>query len=110
MTSALCGGNPYCKLLTHLSVSRVPADVKSKVEAKLQELKDAIATDNTSQIKDAQNALQQEVMTLGQSLYNQPGAGAPGGEQPGAGPNPSSSSPKGGDDGEVIDADFTDSK
>jgi chaperone protein DnaK len=89
---------------------KVPADVKSKVEGKLQELKDAIATDNTSQIKDAQNALQQEVMTLGQSLYNQPGAGAPGGEQAGAGPNPSSSGPNGGDDGEVIDADFTDSK
>lgn len=90
-------------------VSRVPADVKAKVEGKLQELKDAIATDNTAQIKDAQNALQQEVMTLGQSLYNQPGAGAPGAgpEQPGAG---GAEGPKGGDDGEVIDADFTDSK
>ncbi|GAQ88792.1 chloroplast heat shock protein hsp70-1 [Klebsormidium nitens] len=89
---------------------KVPADVKAKVEGKLQELKDAIATDNTAQIKDAQNALQQEVMTLGQSLYNQPGAGAPGAgpEQPGAGAG--AEGPKGGDDGEVIDADFTDSK
>ncbi|CAM6091717.1 unnamed protein product [Calypogeia fissa] len=85
---------------------KVPAPVKEKVEAKLKDLKDTVAGGSTQAIKDAIAALNQEVMQLGQSLYNQPGAGgpAPGGpEAPGAGPKASS----GGDD--VIDADFTDS-
>jgi molecular chaperone DnaK (HSP70) len=87
---------------------KVPAEVKDKVEAKLKELKDAIASDNTQSMKDAMAALNQEVMQLGQSLYNQPGAGgAPEGGAPG-GQGSSSGPAAGGDD--VIDADFTDSK
>lgn len=87
---------------------KVPVEVKDKVEAKLNELKDAIAADNTQSIKDAMAALNQEVMQLGQSLYNQPGAGA--GPAPGGAPEGGASSgpAAGGDD--VIDADFTDSK
>lgn len=88
---------------------KVPVEVKDKVEAKLKELKDAIAADNTQSIKDAMAALNQEVMQLGQSLYNQPGAGAgpaPGGAPEGGEPN--SGPAAGGED--VIDADFTDSK
>ncbi|KAK4491268.1 hypothetical protein RD792_002004 [Penstemon davidsonii] len=90
---------------------KVPAPLKEKVEAKLVELKDAISGDSTQAIKDAMSALNQEVMQLGQSLYNQqpgaaPGAGpAPGGEDSSSGP----SSDKG-PEGDVIDADFTDSK
>lgn len=91
---------------------KVPSDVKGKVEVKLTELKDAITSDNTQSIKDAMTALNQEVMQLGQSLYNQPGAGAtPGadaGPTPGADAGPASG--KGPDNGDVIDADFTDSK
>lgn len=93
---------------------KVPGDVKGKVEAKLTELKDALASDNTQSIKDAMAALNQEVMQLGQSLYNQPGAGA--GAAPGAdaGPTPGAdagpATGKGPDNGDVIDADFTDSK
>ncbi|KAK1418299.1 hypothetical protein QVD17_27442 [Tagetes erecta] len=83
---------------------KVPAAVKEKVEAKLGELKDAISGGSTQTIKDAMAALNQEVMQLGQSLYNQPGApGTP------PGPEPSESSDKG-PEGDVIDADFTDSK
>lgn len=90
---------------------KVPAPVKEKVEAKLKELKDAMAEGSTQGMKDAMAALNQEVMQLGQSLYNQPGAGAaPGaGPTPGAEAGPSDSSSKG-QDGDVIDADFTDSK
>ncbi|KAL0384628.1 UNVERIFIED_CONTAM: Stromal heat shock-related protein, chloroplastic [Sesamum radiatum] len=54
-------------------------------------------------------ALNQEVMQLGQSLYNQPGAAPGDGPTPGAGPSSSESSAKG-PEGDVIDADFTDSK
>ncbi|KAJ8551174.1 hypothetical protein K7X08_000544 [Anisodus acutangulus] len=55
---------------------KVPADVKGKVESKLNELKDAVSGGSTQTIKDAMAALNQEVMQLGQSLYNQPGAAA----------------------------------
>lgn len=86
---------------------KVPAEVKDKVEAKLKELKDAIASGSTQSMKDTMAALNQEVMQLGQSLYNQPGAaGGPtaGGE---AGSGSTGGKTSGGDD--VIDADFTDS-
>ncbi|CAJ2654106.1 unnamed protein product [Trifolium pratense] len=89
---------------------KVPGPVKEKVEAKLGELKDAISGGSTQTIKDAMAALNQEVMQLGQSLYNQPGAAGPAGPTPPGGESgPSESSGKG-PDGDVIDADFTDSK
>ncbi|CAI9770148.1 unnamed protein product [Fraxinus pennsylvanica] len=88
---------------------KVPAPVKEKVEAKLGELKDAISGGSTQAIKDSMTALNQEVMQLGQSLYNQPGAAPGAGPAPGGGAGPSESSDKG-PEGDVIDADFTDSK
>lgn len=67
-------------------------------------------SESTQGMKDAMGALNQEVMQLGQSLYNQPGGAA--GPGPAAGPNGDSSgtSSKGPDNGDVIDADFTDSQ
>ncbi|KAK8682638.1 hypothetical protein V6N13_055022 [Hibiscus sabdariffa] len=88
---------------------KVPGPVKEKVEAKLQELRDAISGESTQAMKDAMAALNQEVMQLGQSLYNQPGAGGGAGPAPGPETGPSDSSNKG-PDGDVIDADFSDSK
>lgn len=94
---------------------KIPGPVKEKVEAKLQELKDKIGSGSTQEIKDAMAALNQEVMQIGQSLYNQPqpgGAGSPPGGGEASSASDSSSSNKGGDNGgdDVIDADFTDSK
>lgn len=88
---------------------KVPADVKDKVESKLSELKDAISGGSTQTIKDTMAALNQEVMQLGQSLYSQPGAAAgPAGAA--AGPaGASGSRGKDDGDGEVIDADFSES-
>lgn len=88
---------------------KVPAPVKEKVESKLGDLKDAISGGSTQGMKDAMNALNQEVMEIGQSLYNQPGAapGAAGPTPPGSEAGPTGKAPDGGD---VIDADFTDSK
>ncbi|XVE80884.1 hypothetical protein DITRI_Ditri15bG0016900 [Diplodiscus trichospermus] len=88
---------------------KVPGPVKEKVEAKLQELRDAMSGGSTQGMKDAMAALNQEVMQIGQSLYNQPGAAGGAGPAPGAESGPSDSSNKG-PDGDVIDADFTDSK
>lgn len=89
---------------------KVPGPVKEKVEAKLQELKDAITAGSTQPIKDAMAALNQEVMQLGQSLYNQPGAAPGAGPTPGGADGPSEPSGNKGPEGDVIDADFTDSK
>ncbi len=94
---------------------KVPVPVKEKVEAKLKEVKDAVAGGSTQTIKDALAALNEEVMQIGQSLYSQGGGAAPGGgpaapeggaDGPTEGVN--GGAPGGGDD--VIDADFTDSK
>ncbi|KAH0915666.1 hypothetical protein HID58_030112 [Brassica napus] len=76
-----------------------------QTEKQLKELGEKIP-----EIKDAMAALNQEVMQIGQSMYNQPGAGAGAGAAPGGEGDSSedSSLSKGGDD--VIDADFTDSK
>ncbi|KAL4580769.1 hypothetical protein LXL04_016971 [Taraxacum kok-saghyz] len=90
---------------------KVPPPVKEKVETKLTELKDAISGGSTQTIKDAMAALNTEVMQLGQSLYNQPGApGAGPGAAPGGEPSEPSGSSSQGPEGDVIDADFTDSK
>ena len=54
---------------------KVPSEVKEKVEAKIQELKDVVARGSTQAIKYAMEALNQEVMQIGQALYSQPGVG-----------------------------------
>ncbi|KAL9687461.1 hypothetical protein QQ045_031864 [Rhodiola kirilowii] len=87
---------------------KVPAAVKEKVEAKVKELKDVLPTESTQKIKDAIAALNQEVMQIGQSLYSQPGAAAAAAAAGGASEQPSSGASA--DGGDVIDADFTDSK
>ncbi|KAK4490064.1 hypothetical protein RD792_000718 [Penstemon davidsonii] len=83
---------------------KVPNAVKDKVESKLNELKDSISSGATQAIKDAMAALNQEVMQLGQSLYSQPA-------EPASGSSEESSSTTKSDDGngEVIDADFSES-
>ena len=100
------------KQLTELS-DKIPEDVKSKVEAKLGELEEAINSDNTEKMKAAQEALQQEVMAMGQSMYQQPGADAgaagPGGPGGPEGPGGPGAGPSGAAD-DVIDADFSPSE
>lgn len=88
---------------------KVAAAVKEKVESKLTELKDSISSGSTQAIKDAMAALNQEVMQLGQSLYSQPGEAAAGGEPAAGGSEGSGSTGKSDGNGEVIDADFTES-
>ena len=91
---------------------KVPADVKTKVEGKITGLKDASAADDVEAMKKAMEELQTELMAVGQAVYSQGGApgapeAAPGGEGP-AGEAPGAG--KGKDDGNVVDAEFTDSK
>ncbi|KAK6116674.1 hypothetical protein DH2020_049556 [Rehmannia glutinosa] len=88
---------------------KIPTDVKDKVESKLKELKDAISGGSTQAIKDAMSALNQEVMQIGQSLYSQPGASATGAEPAGAAGETGSTGKSSDGDGDVIDADFSES-
>ena len=92
----------------------MPQDIKAKVEAKLKDLKDAIASDSTEAMKTAQEALQQEVMAMGQSVYSQGQEGAEGAAPGAGGPPPPGAEGAGdassaNDDSDVIDADFSDS-
>ncbi|CAL5348172.1 unnamed protein product [Camellia sinensis] len=90
---------------------KVPPPVKEKVETKLKELKDATSVGSTQTIKDAMASLNQEVMQLGQSLYSQPGPPGSGPAPDGNAAGPSGSTGSAGDgDGDVIDADFSESK
>eukprot|EP00192_Tetraselmis_astigmatica_P007786 CAMPEP_0117693386 /NCGR_PEP_ID=MMETSP0804-20121206/26852_1 /TAXON_ID=1074897 /ORGANISM="Tetraselmis astigmatica, Strain CCMP880" /LENGTH=791 /DNA_ID=CAMNT_0005506935 /DNA_START=74 /DNA_END=2449 /DNA_ORIENTATION=+ len=90
------------KQLTDLG-DKVQEDMKKTIEGKVSELKDAIAADDVQGMKDKMEALQKEVMAMGQAMYQ----GAEG--APGAGtPPPAGDKKNPGDD--VVDADFTDAK
>ena len=85
---------------------KVDADSKAKVEDKRVKLKAAIEKDDFDSMKSLLEELQQELYTLGASVYQQAGAaGADAGADAGAAGAGDSSS---GDD--VIDAEFTESK
>ena len=85
---------------------KVDADSKAKVEDKRVKLKAAIEKDDFDAMKSLLEELQQELYTLGASVYQQAGAAAAesGTDAGAAGAGDSSS----GDD--VIDAEFTESK
>jgi len=55
---------------------KIPEDIKSTVEAKKQELKDALEEDNAGKIKIVMDELQKELMNLGQFMYQNQNPGA----------------------------------
>ncbi len=85
---------------------KVSADEKSKVEAALKELRDALNGQDTDQIKRAADAVQQASYKLSEEMYKAT-AGAPAGAAAGSAPGPDAppgGQPKSGDD--VIDAEY----
>lgn len=95
---------------------KVPAELKTKVEAAQATLKEAVAKDDVAGMKAGMEALQAEVMAIGQAVYAAGGAAggapgadgaAPGGEGGAGAAGPGSAGPS---DDTVIDADFTDTK
>ena len=88
---------------------KVDADAKAKLEEKRLKLKEATEKDDYDAMKTLLEELQQELYTVGASVYQQEGAaagaGAPGADA-GAGAN------AGGGDAsdDVIDAEFTETK
>ena len=83
---------------------KVPADVKQPVQEKIDQLKKQVEANDTEAMKASMQQLEELLMKIGQSVYQQQGAqqGAPGaGPQPGAQPGQAK-------DGDVVDAEVVD--
>jgi molecular chaperone DnaK len=77
---------------------KVPADVKSDIEAKVAEVKSVALAEDVEKIKAATEALGQAIQKIGASVYEQQGPAAGGGE---AGSNPNTDAGPDVVDGEV---------
>jgi len=82
---------------------KLPADVKSEVQADVDALKSALAGEDEDAVKTAFDKLNESQGKLGQAIYSQQdaAAGAAGGEQP-AGEQPTQ------DDEDIVDAEVVD--
>jgi molecular chaperone DnaK len=91
---------------------KVTPDVRGSIESALNNLKDALKSDDGDRIKKTMEVLQQASVKLGEQMYkgSQPGGGQPG--QPGAAaPGPEASTDRGAagaakKDDDVIDAEY----
>jgi molecular chaperone DnaK len=86
---------------------KVEADAKAKVEEKRTKLQEAINAEDYDAMKTLQEELQQELYTVGASVYQQEGAAA-GAGAPGANAGANAGGGDASDD--VIDAEFTETK
>ena len=88
---------------------KVDAEAKAKVEEKAAKLKEATEKEDFESMKTLLEELQQELYTVGASVYQQAGAeAAASGEEGAATGNSADGSSNAGDD--VIDAEFTETK
>jgi molecular chaperone DnaK len=88
---------------------KVPAADKTKLEALIKELKDAVAKDDDKEIQRLTPQVQETLMAIGSNIYAQAGATADGGgDDAGAGTPPGGGTTSGVDD--VIDAEFSETK
>ncbi len=88
---------------------KVDAEAKAKVEEKATKLKEATEKEDFESMKSLLEELQQELYTVGASVYQQAGAeAAASGEEGAAAGNSGDGSSNAGDD--VIDAEFTETK
>jgi molecular chaperone DnaK len=86
---------------------KVPADVRTEMEAKVKAIRDAIAANDNDAIKRAHDDLQASISKIGEAVYAQTGGGpgAPGGAAPGGDGQPGAGEgAHGGED--VVDAEF----
>ena len=93
---------------------KVDADAKAKLEEKRLKLKEATEKDDYDAMKTLLEELQQELYTVGASVYQQEGAasgaGAPGAGAPGADAGAGANAGGGDASDDVIDAEFTETK
>ena len=86
---------------------KLEADVRGEIEAKLQETKDAIASEDLAAMKAAVEALSQAGHKLAEKMYQQDGA-AGAGAAPGAGPEAGAQEPAAGPN--IVDAEFEENR
>jgi molecular chaperone DnaK len=82
---------------------KVPADVRTEIEASVKTVRDKLAANDTDAIKKAMDDLSQKIQKIGEAMYQQPGQGGPQGE-PGAGFAGGSGNT---DDEDVVEGEFT---
>jgi molecular chaperone DnaK len=87
---------------------KVPAADKTKLEALIKELKEAVAKDDDAEIQRVSPQVQETLMAIGSNIYAQAGAEGGGGDDGDAGTPPGGGSTGGADD--VIDAEFSETK
>lgn len=85
---------------------KVPEDVKSKVQGKIDELKTALTGTDDALIKSKFDELQQVAQEIGQVLYQQQGGAQGAGPQPGFAGAEANQAQAGGNDDNVVDAEF----
>ncbi len=98
------------KTMTDLG-DKVPADIKSKVQGKIDEVKSALAGTDDALIKSKFDELQKVAQEIGQVLYQQQGGAQAGGPQAGPqggfqGAGAQQANGASGNDDDVIDAEF----
>jgi molecular chaperone DnaK len=81
---------------------KVPANERSNIEGKINDLKQAAQSDDLNRIKKATDEAQNAFHALSQQLYAQ-GQPQPEGAGPGAGPGPGGPSQPRGDEGDVVE-------
>ena len=82
------------------NADKIPADVKTEVEAKLESLREAAKGTDTATLKRTMDEFNEALQKVGQHIYQ-----TAGGPQEGAGPD-SSEAPKQEEEGDVVDADY----
>jgi molecular chaperone DnaK len=86
---------------------KIPTDAKSKLEAEIKKLEDAISSNNTEQMKSATESLNKAWNDIASQLYSQAGApGQPQPEAPGSEQSSAGSEKAKGDDKNVQDASY----
>jgi molecular chaperone DnaK len=83
---------------------KIPGDVRSEVEAKVADVKKLLDSENTDQLRQALEALQESVQKVGAAMYQQAGPTPP---PPGGPDNPSAGGSGDGSSEDVIDGEFT---
>jgi len=91
---------------------KLPADIRSKVETRIQATRGALESENAQRTRAATNELLQAMQEIGSSAYQQPSGPSAGGTGPtpgGPGPTPGGTGPTRGGRGpgdDVIDGEF----
>jgi molecular chaperone DnaK len=82
---------------------KVAPDIKTEIETAISDAKAAVESGDPDQMTEKTNALTQAAMKLGQAMYQQQQAET----EAAAGPDAGTSSPEGGQQEEVVDAEFS---